>query len=214
MNPSERVWLFDLDNTLHDANPHIFPRINQAMTDYVAAALGLPQDEAGRLRVDYWQRYGATLTGLMRHHGTDPGHFLRETHQFPHLERLLVFERGLATMLRRLPGRKVVFSNAPAHYAEAVLRLMGIRHLFDAVYAIEHLRFQPKPRNQGFRRLLHGLRVRPERCVMVEDSVENLATARRLKMKTVLIRRGGKAPPWISLRLQSVLDLPRHLGRF
>jgi putative hydrolase of the HAD superfamily len=24
------VWIFDLDNTLHDADPHIFPHLNRA----------------------------------------------------------------------------------------------------------------------------------------------------------------------------------------
>src|SRR5512146_3193168 len=117
MPPRRPVWLFDLDNTLHDASPHIFPHINRSMTGYVAEALGLSPEEASRVRVDYWQRYGATLTGMVRHHGTDPRHFLWHTHQFPDLGRMVVFERGLAAMLRRLPGRKLLFSNAPAHYA-------------------------------------------------------------------------------------------------
>ena len=41
MSASRPVWLFDLDNTLHDATPHIFPHINRAMTAYVAEALGV-----------------------------------------------------------------------------------------------------------------------------------------------------------------------------
>jgi putative hydrolase of the HAD superfamily len=208
------VWLFDLDNTLHDASVHIFPHINQSMSAYLAASLDVSDEEANGIRVDYWHRYGATLTGMMRHHGTDPRHFLWHTHQFPQLERMVVFERGLAAMLRRLPGRKIVFSNAPLHYADAVLEVMGIRTCFDAVYAIEHLRFKPKPQIQAFRQLLRRERLRPERCVLVEDSVDNLRTARTLGMKTVLVGRAAKAPAWIKLRLKSVLDLPRHLGRF
>ena len=31
-----RVWLLDLDNTLHDAMAVVFPRIDTAMTDYMA----------------------------------------------------------------------------------------------------------------------------------------------------------------------------------
>jgi putative hydrolase of the HAD superfamily len=208
------VWLFDLDNTLHDATPHIFPHINRAMTAYLAAALGLSTEEAGRVRVDYWLRYGATLTGMMRHHGTDPRHFLWHTHQFPQLERMVVFERGLAAMLRRLPGRRIVFSNAPQHYADAILRVMGIRNCFDALYAIERLRFRPKPQVQGFRALLRRERLRPERCILVEDSIDNLRTARMLGMKTILVGANAKVPAWIDLRLKSVLDLPRHLGLF
>ena len=39
------MWVFDLDNTLHNASPHIFPQINRAMTTYMQTHLGL--DEAG-----------------------------------------------------------------------------------------------------------------------------------------------------------------------
>ena len=44
------------------------------------------------LREHYWQRYGATLLGLVRHHGTDPEHFLHHTHQIPDLEARLIAE--------------------------------------------------------------------------------------------------------------------------
>lgn len=210
------VWLFDLDNTLHDASPHIFPHINRDMTAYVARTLFVSPAEADRLRVDYWHRYGATLTGLMRHHGTDPHHFLWHTHQFPELERMMVFERGLKAMLRRLPGRKLLFTNAPRHYAEAVLDVMGIRRFFDTIYAIEHLRFCPKPEMRGFLHLLKAERLTPTHCVMIEDSTENLRTAKRLGMKTVLVgnaRQLRTAPAWVDLRLKSVLELPRRLGQ-
>ena len=208
-----RVWLFDLDNTLHDANPHIFPHINRAMTDYVARHLDVPAAEANRLRMDYWQRYGATLSGLMRHHGTDPHHFLWHTHQFPALASMVVFDRALKGALRRLPGRKIVFSNSPRHYAEAVLDILGIRHQFDSLWTLERLAFIPKPFRSGFIRLLHQEGLDPRRCIMVEDSAENLRTAKRLGMKTVLISPRPRAPSFVDLRLQSVLHLPRHLDK-
>jgi hypothetical protein len=99
------------------------------MVAYIRQHLGVDEDEATRIRQDYWQRYGATLLGLMRHHAIDPQHFLWHTHQFPDLKRMLVFERALKAMLRRLPGRKIVFSNAPLAYSEAVLELTGVRRL-------------------------------------------------------------------------------------
>ena len=86
---ASRVWIFDLDNTLHDARPHIFPHINRSMTEYVARLLDLGAKEADELRDSYWRRYGATLTGLIRHHAVDPGHFLRETHHFPDIDRMV-----------------------------------------------------------------------------------------------------------------------------
>ena len=208
-----RTWLFDLDNTLHNASPHIFPHISRAMMAYMCEHLEVDEAEATRLRKFYWQRYGATLLGLMRHHGTDPVHFLHHTHQIPDLPKIVIAERSLKAMLRRLPGRKIIFSNAPLKYAEAVLAITGIRRCFDAVYAVEQLRFQPKPAIGGFLRLLHDEMLDPRACVMVEDTLPNLKTAKRLGMKTVWVSACTHQPPCVDVRLASVLDLPRRLGR-
>ena len=135
------------------------------------------------------------------------------THQFPNLERIVVYERGLRAMLRRLPGRKIVFSNAPLHYTEAILALTGIVDCFDAVYTVERVRFQPKPAVGGFRHLLRAERLTAQRCIMVEDSLPNLQTAKRLGMKTVWVSTNTRQPSYVDARLASVLDLPQRLSR-
>jgi len=202
------TWIFDLDNTLHDANPHIFPHINRSMTAYLETHLGLACDDANRLRTHYWRRYGATLLGLMRHHGIDPTHFLWETHQFPDLHRMVLRNPLLRSVLRRLPGRKLVFSNSPVHYSRAVLALLRVADLFDDVFSIEHTEYQPKPDRRGFVRLLHKHRLQPRRCVMVEDSLDNLKTAKRLGMRTVWISAAAKAPAYVDLSIRHVARLP------
>jgi putative hydrolase of the HAD superfamily len=207
------TWLFDLDNTLHDARPHVFPHINRSMTQYIMRHLQLDEPGASDLRQRYWQRYGATLLGLMRHHAVDPHHFLWHTHQFPELARMVVAEAGLRHCLRRLPGRKILFSNSPRHYALAVLDVLGIGPLFDAVHTIEHTRFRPKPSLAGLRALLARERLLPQRTVLVEDMLVNLVTARRLGLKTVWITRETRRPVWLDVKTSSVLDLPRLSGR-
>ncbi len=207
------VWLFDLDNTLHDANPHIFPHINQAMNDYICAHLGVEQSAATQIRQDYWQRYGATLLGLMRNHGTDPEHFLWHTHQFPDLQRMVVHSKALKATLKRLPGKKIIFSNAPRHYTAAVLALTGIGPFFDAVYTVESVRYRPKPMLAGFLHLLRAEKLNPRRCVMVEDSLANLLTAKKLGMKTVWINSGSRQSPAVDVMLRHVGELPRQIAR-
>ncbi|MDP1633631.1 MAG: pyrimidine 5'-nucleotidase [Gallionellaceae bacterium] len=206
---SERVWIFDLDNTLHNATPHIFPHINRSMTAYLQEHLQLSEEAANILRVDYWQRYGATLTGLMKHHGTDPDHFLWHTHQFPELHDMVLREPRLHHVLKQLPGRKVVFSNAPFRYAQAVLKLLRVDDLFDDVFAIEHSRYRPKPQTEGFRRLLRKHRLHAAQCVMVEDSAENLHTAKRLGMRTVWVNDAPRTPGFVDVKIHDVLELPR-----
>jgi putative hydrolase of the HAD superfamily len=203
----DKVWIFDLDDTLHNASVHIFPHINRAMTQYLMTELNLQEEEANRMRGDYWLRYGATLRGLMRHHGIDPHHFLYHTHQFPQLAQMVIKSRGLRTVLKRLQGEKIVYTNAPMDYAEQVLRLLNIRDLFKQVFSIESARFQPKPAMSGFVRLLRQADLHARRCIMVEDSLPALKTAKRLGMKTVYINPRARRPSFVDVRLPSVMGL-------
>jgi putative hydrolase of the HAD superfamily len=204
-----RTWIFDLDNTLHDARAHVFPHIDRSMTAYLQASLGLDEAAAGDLRRHYWQRYGATLLGLIRHHDIDPHHFLRETHRVPALERLVMKEPGLRRALQRLPGKRVVFSNAPAAYARAVLKVLKIADLFDDVFSIEHTRFRPKPDAYGFLRLMRRNRLSPARCIMVEDTLVNLRTAKKLGMRTVWVSREARAPAFVDRTVRNLRALQR-----
>ena len=96
-----RVWIFDLDDTLHNASSHIFPVMNRAMTHYIVEHLGLDEPAAFALRQHYWRVYGATLKGLMRHHNTNPHHFLHETHTPLDLENMVQITKGLRHFLLR-----------------------------------------------------------------------------------------------------------------
>jgi putative hydrolase of the HAD superfamily len=208
-----KFWIFDLDNTLHNASAHVFPHINCGMTAYLQQHLDLDEQAASELRVHYWQRYGATLSGMMKHHGTDPRHFLWHTHQFPELPRMVLREPRLRHVLKKLPGRKLLYSNAPAHYAHAVLRLLRIDDQFDGVFAIEHACYRPKPEMAGFARFLKRHRLHPAHCVMVEDSAENLQTAKRLGMRTVWVSGAARKPAYVDVKIRDVLELPRAISR-
>lgn len=206
---SPKTWLFDLDNTLHDASPHIFPHINRSMTAYLVRHLQVDEATANTLRIQYWHRYGATLLGLMRHHGTDPHHFLAETHRFPDIGNLMVFDRGLKAMLRKLPGAKFVFSNGPRSYAESIVRVMGLGAMFEDIFGIEDMGFHPKPSIRAYHHLVRAHRLNPRQCILVEDSAENLRTAKRLGMQTVWVDRGHKNPAYVDYKIPRILNLCR-----
>jgi putative hydrolase of the HAD superfamily len=126
---------------------------------------------------------------------------------------MLVREPQLRATLRRLPGRKYVFSNSPAHYSRAVLRGLAIADLFTGVFCIEHTRYQPKPDIAGFLRLARTNRLRLSRCIMVEDMLENLRTAKKLGMRTIWVSRAGRAPAYVDLKIADLMELPRLLSR-
>jgi len=165
------TWLFDLDNTLHDASHAIFPAINLNMNAYIARVLqdcGQACDTAAvdAARIAYWQRYGATLLGMIKHHQVKPDDFLREAHRFDDLTAMIRAERNLARILHRLPGRKILLTNAPRGYARTVLRHLGLHRHFARHVPIEAMRvhgqLRPKPSKPMLRKLLaaEGLRAR------------------------------------------------------
>jgi putative hydrolase of the HAD superfamily len=48
---------------------------------------------------------------------------------------------------------------------------------------------------------------------MVEDTLENLRTAKRLGMKTVWVRRAGRAPGYVDIAISDIAKLPRVVAR-
>jgi putative hydrolase of the HAD superfamily len=212
--PSRRVWIFDLDNTLHDATARIFPAMHEQINAFLKREFGVDDEGANRMRRDFWMRYGTTLNGLMRHHGTDPKHFLAQTHVFPEFADLVVHENALKHALERLSGMKLVFSNAPRQYVHGVLRAMGLERYFDGVYAIEDARYRGKPALHGFHVLLRKHKLDPHRCTFVDDILGNLRTAHRLGMSTVWVSAAKRRPPFVDLRISSVIELPRLVFRY
>jgi putative hydrolase of the HAD superfamily len=208
------VWIFDLDNTLHDATARIFPSMHGQINAFLQREFSVDEEGANRMRRDFWLRYGTTLNGLMRHHGTDPQRFLAETHVFPELADLVVHENALKHALGRLGGMKLVFSNAPRHYVEGVLQAMGLARYFDAVYSIEDARYRGKPALHGFRMLLRKHRLDPHRCAFIDDVLENLRTAHRLGMSTVWVSKAKRRVSFVDLRISSVVELPGLVFRF
>src|SRR4051812_31490141 len=173
-------------------------------------------DDAGAdaMRQGFWARYGTTMNGLIRHHGTDPRQFLRETHVFPELADRVIRENALKHALARLGGTKLVFSNAPRRYVEEVLRGIGLDRYFDAVYTIEDARFRGKPALHGFNVLLRKHHLDPHRCAFIDDVLENLRTAHRLGMSTVWVSPERRRGSFVDLGVTSVTQLPRLVFRY
>jgi len=219
---SALVWFFDLDDTLHDASHAMYAAIDARMTEYVQTHLSLDRAGADALRRDYWRRYGATMLGLIRHHGIDPHHFLDTTHDFDVAARLRA-ENGLAHWSRRLGGRQILLTNAPLRYAGEVLRGIGLHRHFPERYAVEDMRvhgqYRPKPARSMFRAVMVRERIggRPagRRPVLVDDNLANLKAARSVGYATVLVvRPAGPGPRrlagagYVQARVRSVKQLP------
>lgn len=185
-----KLWLIDMDDTLYSASAGMFTEIDRAMTAYIERELGLPHDEADRLRMHYWKKYGVTYYGLWQHHGIDPHHFLTATHK---ADTSCIHTQGrMREALRDLPGKKALFTNAPITFADRVLRHLGLQNSFYVQYRAEDMRlfgqWHPKPSCKMLKAIAarHGLK--PSQCCLIDDNLNNLKTAKTVGMQTVLCK--------------------------
>ena len=180
-------WIFDLDNTLYSPSEcDLSEQMEAAISAFIERRLGVSELESEQLRKSWFGRYGMTLGGLMEECGVDPHEYLEETHRLD-LSSLRPSPR-LQRLVARLPGRRLVHTNATVSHAERVLDRLGLAAHFEAVFDVEDAGFLPKPDPEGYRRLLARHAVDPRRAVMMDDLARNLVPAAAAGMTTVWLR--------------------------
>ena len=211
-----KAVLFDLDNTLYPARCDLFSLIDVRINRYMEEITGIAVTEVDGLRRRYWRDYGATLQGLIRHHGVDPEDYLDYVHTVDVGSRL-VPDQALRTILKDSLIPSYVFTNGSRCHADRVLGALGIADLFVEVFDIRIAQYLPKPNPDPYRHVLQRLSLDGEDCVMVEDQLQNLKTAKKFGMTTVLVAPEGPTHgdlPYVDTHLQSVGDIAPLLDRW
>ncbi|MEG3181042.1 pyrimidine 5'-nucleotidase [Sphingomonas sp. LT1P40] len=187
------AWLFDLDNTLYPERNNLFAQMNERIGAYVARLLKLDPVAANAVQKGYYFSHGTTLAGLMADHGVDPYHYLADVHDIE--MDVLEHDAPLAAAIAKLPGRKIVFTNADAPYAEKVLDRLGLLDQFEAIHDVHASNYHPKPHEHAYRSLCEAYRIDPTTALFVEDLARNLAPAKAIGMTTVWIDAGSEQAP-------------------
>lgn len=202
-------WLFDLDNTLYPPENGLFGAVDARINEFLATHLGVSGPAADELRRRYHDRHGITLVGLMEEHGTEPHHYLDFVHHVP-VRDYLGPDPGLRQLIAGLPGRRSIFTNGSRRHALAVIAALGLEGLFEEIFDIVALGFQPKPAPATYRTVLERLGVEPGRAILLDDLARNLAPAREIGMRTVLVGAGATSPS-AEFRIRTIHDLPTIL---
>ena len=119
----------------------------------------------------------------MEEHDVDPTPYLVDVHDISF--DVLSPDPRLADALAALPGRRIVYTNGTAPYAENVIDACGLSGLFDAVYGVEHAAYRPKPEAAAYQAIIARDGFRPGEAAMFEDVARNLAAPHQMGMATV-----------------------------
>jgi putative hydrolase of the HAD superfamily len=184
------AWIFDLDNTLYPARTNLFAQIDVRMGTYIARLLGCDADEARRVQKGFFHEHGTTLSGLMAEHAIDPHEFLDFVHDIE--MDMIAHDAGLVRSIAALPGRKLVFTNGDAPYAQRVLDRLGLGASFEAIHDIHAMAYVPKPVTASYAGLCERWGIDPARALFAEDMARNLAPAKAIGMATLWVDNGSE----------------------
>ena len=179
---------FDLDDTLYPNQNGLWQSIRNRMNLYMVERLGLPAAEVPKMRAGYYKRYGTTLRGLQKNFQVDAEDYLAFVHDLP-LEQYLQPAPRLKEILLSLPQPRWIFTNADSDHAGRVLAIMELDGCFEGIIDVRAIQFACKPEPVAYERALAlAGNPQPSDCVLLDDSLSNLATARQLGFTTVLIQ--------------------------
>ena len=190
------TWIFDLDNTLYPASCNLFAQIDAHMGSFIGEMLDVGPEEAHRIQKGFFHAHGTTLRGLMNEHGVDPHDFLARVHDID--VSVVEHDAALVDAMQRLPGRKIVFTNADLPYAKRVLERLGLEDSFEAIHDVHAMDYRPKPDAHAYDRLCAQHGIDPTRALFVEDMARNLPPAKAIGMTTVWIDNGSEQGPEVA----------------
>ncbi len=188
-----RYWLFDLDDTLYRDAWTIFRQVDHHMLTYMTGELGIPRQRAAYLKEWYYERFGLTMTGLMRDYAIDPEDYLKRIHDV-RVDHLRPNTR-LRSLLQALPGPCYVLTNSEKTYAHRVLHALGIADCFQGVFDIVDGQYQPKPSASIYQACCDTFGLSPSHGTFFDDRLMNVEAAIAVGMQGVLIADHKVAQP-------------------
>ncbi|MDY6874460.1 MAG: pyrimidine 5'-nucleotidase [Chloroflexota bacterium] len=181
-----KVFFFDLDNTLYPHDCGLWEVLRDRINLFMIDQMQLPAEQVPDLRHRLWSQYGTTLRGLQAEYQVDTNAYLEYVHSLP-LRDFIKPNPALPQLLAALPQPKVIFTNSDADHARRVLAALKITDHFQDIIDVHIQAPHCKPQPEAFQKALARVNERPENCLLIDDSPDNLEAAQQLGFKTVSI---------------------------
>ncbi len=200
-----RYVIFDLDNTLYPKESGLLNQIDRQIDQYINWKLDIPKAKIGKLRKDYWEKYGTTLGGMVACHQIDPEEYINNTYNVEVTD-FLKPDPLLTKILDGLKMKKVVFSNSPLDYVEKVLEVLQIRGFFEKIYDIKFCGYLGKPNLSSYDKVLADLGVEGKECLFIDDTPVNILGGEAAGIDSILLGSGFTEN--IKWRISNLTELP------
>ena len=188
LNDKIDTWIFDLDNTLYSADSGIFQQVHDLMGKFVSKHLNVERKKANEIQRKYYKQHGTTLRGMMDNHGVDPEYFLKEVHKLDYS--IVDSNKKLNEELKKLKGRKIIYTNANLQHTLDVLDRIELSDFFDYIFDIKMANYIPKPDLQPYEQIIKDCNLNPSTSAMFDDIAKNLVPAKKVGFTSIWIDVG------------------------
>ena len=188
LNDKIDTWIFDLDNTLYSADSGIFQQVHDLMSKFVSKHLNVEIKKAKEIQRKYYKQHGTTLRGMMDNHGVDPEYFLKEVHKLDYS--IVDSNKKLNEELKKLKGRKIIYTNANLQHTLDVLDRIELSDFFDYIFDIKMANYIPKPDLQPYEQIIKDFNLNPSTSAMFDDIAKNLVPAKKVGFTSIWIDVG------------------------
>ena len=124
----------------------------------------------------------------MDNHGVDPDHFLAEVHNLDYS--IVEPNHKLNEALKKLQGRKIIYTNANMQHALDVLERIELSNFFDEIYDIKMANYIPKPELAPYEQMIAQFDIETKSSAMFDDIAKNLVPAKNVGFTSVWIDAG------------------------
>lgn len=202
---------FDLDNTIYPADCGLWQAIGKRIDSYLSEEMHLQMEDITAFRVYCRENFGTTLQGLKSVYDIDEQQYLRYVHNVD-LSLYLKKDLELVELIRSLPQRKVILTNADENHSRNVLRYLEIEPCFDLIIDVNKLNPHVKPEPESFQIAL-DLAGTPsaDGCVFLDDYLPNVLAAQGAGFFSILVDQKQKSD--FPCRIPDLYGLPKVLNK-
>lgn len=202
--------IFDVDKTIYPDSCGFGDEMDRRISEYTASFIKTPLEEADRLRIDSYKKYGTTLRWLQLEHGlTDTDHYLDFVHPVD-VENYLPNKKEIHEVLHKIKLPISILSNGPMENVDRILHFYEVKELFNPIIDIKMNKLKGKPYTEVYEKILKMINIPINEVLLIDDVEEYLIPFHDMGGHVLLVNEKNRPTKMGFDQIRNIMELPQE----